>query len=193
MKKTFSFITLLILLSGFTFSQSYTVDPGHTAVTSKVVRFGVIPVLGRFNEVSGTITYDPNSVEQTTATITTKTGSYVANNPDGEDAVKSEVFLNVQAYPEMIFEVMKLAKEGEKIIATGALTLHGTTKEVSFPVSIAGPMIDLPTRKQSIGITGALTINRLDYGVGAEMKLPNGTEIIANNVIIEFYVLALEN
>ncbi len=193
MKKILSLLTLLILLNSTSYSQNYTIDSGHTAVTSKVVRFGVIPVLGRFNDASGIVYYDANSIEKTTARILIKTGSYVANNPDGEEAVKGQAFLNTEAYPEMIFEVIKLWRDGEELVAVGTLELHGTKKEISFPVSIVGPMIDLPTRKQSIGITGELTINRLDYGVGAEMKLPNGTEIIGNNVVIEFYVLALSN
>lgn len=192
MKKTSLILLLLALLvPGSAFSQNYTVDPGHTAITSKVVRFGVIPVLGRFNDVSGSVTYNPDSAENTSATITIKTGSYVANNADGEDAVKSDAFLNVAAHPEMVFKVSKLSKYGDEMMATGTLTLHGTTKEINVPVSITGPMMDLPTRKQSIGISGSLTINRLDYGVGQEMKLPTGTEIIGNDVVIEFYVLAL--
>ncbi|RNC84423.1 MAG: polyisoprenoid-binding protein [Balneola sp.] len=192
MKKA-SLILLLFtpFIPGSVYSQSYTVDAGHTAITSKVMRFGVIPVLGRFNDVSGSISYNPGSPENTSATITIKTGSYVANNVDGEEAVMSDAFLNVASHPEMIFEVTKLVGKGEGLMATGTLTLHGTTKEVSIPVSITGPMMDLPTRKQSIGIVGSLTINRLDYGVGQEMKLPTGLEIIGNDVVIEFYVLAL--
>ncbi len=192
MKKTSLILLLLaLLIPDLAYSQSYTVDAGHTAITSKVMRFGVIPVLGRFNDVTGSITYDSNSPENTSATITIKTGSYVANNVDGEEAAMSDAFLNVAAHPEMIFEVTKLVEKGEELMATGTLTLHGTTKEVSMPVSITGPMMDLPTRKQSIGIVGSLTINRLDYGVGQEMKLPTGLEVIGNDVVIEFYVLAL--
>lgn len=191
MKKIFSIIALLTLVSTAALSQSYTVDPGHTTITSKVVRFDIIPVLGRFTDVSGTINYDPDSIENTKATIIIKTGSYAANNPDGEDAVKSEAFLNVAAYPEMVFEVEKLWEQGGDMMASGSLTLHGMRKEVSFPVSITGPMVDLPTRRQSIGIVGELTINRLDYGVGKTMKMPTGRTIIGNDVVIEFYVLAL--
>jgi len=190
-KASLLILFIFISLPGSTFGQSYTVDPGHTAILSKVVRFGVLPVVGRFNDVSGSVSYDPNSLEHTTASITIKTASYKANNVDGEEAVMSDAFLDVANYPEMVFEVTRFWEEGEYTMASGTLLLHGTTKEVSFPVSITGPMMDLPTRKPSIGITGSLTINRLDYGVGTEMILPNGTEVIGNEVVIEFYVLAL--
>lgn len=192
MKKIIFVLALLLFNVNSSFSQDYTVDPGHTAVTSKVVRFGVIPILGRFNDVSGSIYYNENALEETKATITIKTGSYLANNIDGENAVKGEAFLNTEVYPEMVFEVTRLWKKKDILMASGTLELHGVKKEISFPVSITGPMIDLPTRKQSIGISGELVINRLDFGVGSEMKLPNGIKIIGNKVVIEFYVLALE-
>ena len=193
MKNILFLSVLLFMTSNSATGQTYTIDPGHTAITSKVVRFGVVPVLGRFNDVTGEITYNPEQSDQTEASIIIKTDSYVANNPDGEKAVKSEAFLNTAAFPEMAFEVTGLKKTDDGYVTTGTLTLHGVTKEVHFPVSITGPMIDLPTRKQSIGITGSLNINRLDYGVGSEMKLPSGTEIIGNEVVIEFYVLAIED
>lgn len=188
------FLSLFLIFISFSetaIAQNYTVDPGHTAIISKVVRFGVVPVVGRYNNTSGSIYFDAENIESTTATITIQTGSYTANNVDGEAAVTSDAFLDVANYPEMVFEVTELSNEDESSLAKGNLTLHGVTKEISFPVSITGPMIDLPTRRQSIGITGSLSVNRLDYGVGAEMVLPNGTEIIGNEVVIEFYVLAL--
>jgi len=36
-------------------SQNYQIDPGHSLVQIQVERFGVIDVVGRFNDVSGTI------------------------------------------------------------------------------------------------------------------------------------------
>jgi polyisoprenoid-binding protein YceI len=191
--KKISLIALLLSLfiAENSFSQTYTIDPGHTAVLSKVVRFGVVPVVGRFNDVSGSVTIATDDLENTKASIIIKTESYTANNIDGEAAIKSDAFLDVANFGEMRFEVDKVWQEDEGMMASGTLLLHGVEKEVSFPVSITGPMMDLPTRKQSIGITGSLTLNRLDYGVGAEMKFPNGAEIIGSEVAIEFYVLAI--
>lgn len=173
------------------FAQKYKVDPGHTAFTTKVIRFGVLPVLGRFNEVSGEVIYDIANPEATKASIIIKVNSYSANNTGGEDAVKSEAFLDAKKFPEIKFILNSLMKVGNQMMAKGTLELHGTAREIECPVMITGPMTDLPTRKQSIGISGNLTVNRVEYGVGAEMKLPNDTEIIGNDVVIEFLILAL--
>lgn len=173
------------------FGQTYIVDAGHSSFQSKVIRFGVVPVVGRFTDVSGTITYDSEDLEKTSALITIKADSYDANNAGGEDAVKSDAFLNVAEFPEIRFELTSLMREGDKYKAIGTLELHGVKKSIECPVSIVGPSIDLPTRKQSIGIMGSLIIDRTGFEVGREMKLPNGMVIIDNSVMIDFVILGI--
>lgn len=56
---------------------------------------------------------------------------------------------------------------------------------------INGPALDLPTSKQSIGISALFTINRQDFGMTMAGKLPNGAPIIGNEVEIEINALAI--
>ncbi len=185
-------LALVTLIPAFDLTaQNYIVDSGHTSIQTKVMRFGVMPVVGRFNDVSGTITYNVGDIEKTKANINIKVSSYSANNTGGEDAVKSEAFLDATNYPEIQFILSSLSKKNDQLIARGTLKLHGTKKEIECPVTITGPLVDLPTRKQSIGIVGNLSIDRTAYSAGKEMKLPNGTEVIGNEVKIEFVILAL--
>ena len=188
------FKTLLLLLAILTtpaFAQTYAVDAGHSSFQSKVIRFGVVPVVGRFTDVSGTLTYDPEDLTKTSAQITIQTDSYDANNKYGEESVKSDAFLNVAEFPEIRFELASLTGNGEQYMASGTLELHGVKKSIECPVSIVGPSIDLPTRKQSVGIMGSLTIDRTAFEVGKEMKLPNGMVIIDNSVMIDFVILGI--
>lgn len=172
-------------------AQKYIIDAGHTAITSKVMRFGVVKVVGRFTSVSGVISYNSSDPTSTTADINIKTDSYTANNPEGEKAVKSVGFLDAATYPEMKFGVKKLTKTDIGYTVSGTLTIHGVTKDVTFPVTINGPSLDLPTGKQSIGISGSITINRQDYGISMARKLPNGIDVIGNDVEIEINALAI--
>ena len=182
---------LFLFIAFVSSSQKYEVDAGHSSFQSKVIRFGVVPVVGRFNDVSGTIRYNGDSLEATSASIVIQTASYSANNVGGEQAVKSPAFLDAANYPEIRFDLTSLYGSEENLTAKGTLEIHGTKKEIECQVQIVGPSIDLPTRKQSIGITGALTIDRTEYGVGKEMKLPNGNVIIDNYVVIDFAILGL--
>lgn len=178
----------LLLLSIHAFSQSFTIDPGHTAITSKVQRFGMVNVLGRFNEVSGTIDYNEDLTRLSTR-VTIKTASYSSNNSGGEDAVKSPAFLDVANYPEITFVSTGVSQNGDRLTMTGNLTIHGVTKEVSFPFSLLEPFKD-PTGAMTIAANASLTIDRQDFGIRFNRKLPNGKDFIGNEVSIELNVLA---
>ncbi|MEP1035656.1 YceI family protein [Ekhidna sp.] len=184
-------IVLLFTVTIPSLAQTYTVDAGHSSFQSKVIRFGVVPVVGRFNDVSGVVIFDETDLSKTKATITIKTESYEANNDAGEDAVKSAAFLNAAAFPVIRFELTSLTGDKDNYVARGTLEIHGVKKEIECPVSILGPSIDLPTKKQSVGIIGNLAVDRTEFDVGREMKLPNGMVIIDNTVMINFVILGI--
>ncbi|MEO9482660.1 MAG: YceI family protein [Ekhidna sp.] len=193
MKNRFKVLLLILAIFSITSSsaQTYVVDAGHSLFQSKVIRFGVVPVVGRFTDVNGSLTFDANDLTLTKADISIKAASYEANNDAGEEAVRSAAFLNVAEFPEILFELKSLTEQEGDYVATGTLEIHGVKKEIECLVTILGPSIDLPTKKQSVGIMGSLIIDRTEFEVGREMKLPNGTVIIDNSVAIDFVILAL--
>lgn len=186
---------LLILVAAFVAGQSiaqkYIIDQGHSSVQIQVERFGVVDVVGRFKDVSGSVTYDPDDGSKTSAEAVIKVDSYDANNSAGEDAVKSKAFLDADTYPEISFKSKGVSSTGGENILTGDLTIHGVTKEVQLPFTIKGPLLDLPTRKQSIAANASLTINRQDYGIAFDRALPNGIKIVSNDVKITLVILAI--
>lgn len=189
--KIHNVIFFFFLTTSITYSQNYKIDPGHTAVLSKVTRFGIVKVVGRFTDVSGKIYFDANALDKTSADIIIKTESYNANNPEGEKAIKSKAFLDAATFPEIKIAVSKVIKNGNTYSVTASVTLHGQTKEITFPASIAGPGLDAPTGKQSIGIAGNFTLNRQDFGIAFARKLPNGNEVVSNDVEVEVNILAI--
>lgn len=184
-------LTVLAFICEPAVAQKYVVDPGHSSVQIRVQRFGVVDVVGRFKDVSGSITYDASDASKTTAEATIKVASYDANNSGGEDAVKSPAFLDAAAYPEITFRSKGATVRNGQNILLGDLTIHGTTNEVELPFTIVGPSMDLPTRKQSIAAEATITINRQDYGVNFDRKLPNGSSLIGNDVKITLVILAI--
>ena len=188
MLRTISFL-LLLTVSLNAYTQEFRIDSGHTAITSKVQRFGMVNVLGRFNDVEGTISYDENDITKIQAQVTINTTSYTSNNTAGEDAVKSQVFLDVRTYPQMTFSSTRVEKHDDQLIMIGDLNLHGVTKEIQFPFTLLKPIKD-PTGTTTIAAHAALVINRQDFGITFSRKLPNGKEFIGNEVTIELNVLA---
>ncbi|MEK6151770.1 YceI family protein [Flavobacteriaceae bacterium 3-367] len=174
-----------------TTAQTYNIDPGHSAVQIQVERFGVIDVSGRFKDVQGSITYDADDLSAMSAQAVIKVESYDANNPGGEEAVKSKAFLDQVSFPEIRFQSIGVNQREGKQYLIGNLTIKGVTKEIALPFTIKGPLPDLPTKKQSIAFEAGITINRLDYGIPFDRKLPNGVSLIGNDVKITLLILAL--
>ena len=191
MKIKLTLVTALLFLATDLVAQKYIIDAGHSTVQIQVGRFGVVDVVGRFKDVTGSIDFNASDSTKTNAEAVIKVASYDANILGGEDAVKSKAFLDATNYPEITFKGAEvIEKEGIKYLI-GDLTIHGTTNQIELPYSIKGPLLDLPTQKQSIAFTGSITINRQDYGIGFDRKLPDGTNLVGNEVKINLIVLAI--
>lgn len=184
-------LAVLVMFNIIATAQQYVIDKGHSSVQIRIQRFGVVDVVGRFKDVTGSVIYDANDPAKTTAEATININSYDANNAGGEEAVKSPAFLDAAAYPEITFKSKSTSIEGGQNVLLGDLTIHGTTREVELPFTINGPLLDLPTQKQSIAAEATLTINRQDFGVSFDRKLPNGTSLIGNEVKITLIILAI--
>lgn len=191
MKNTLLFTACLLFFISDAISQKYTIDPGHSSVQISVQRFGVVDVIGRFNDVSGTITYNADDIEQTEAEAVIQVASYDANNIGGEEAVKSGAFLDAENFPEITFKSAETIIKEENVFLKGTLTIHGQSQEIELPFTIVGPRMDLPTRKQSIAAKASITINRQDYGVSFDRQLPDGTALVSNFVKISLNILAI--
>jgi polyisoprenoid-binding protein YceI len=190
-KSLFLVLAVFMIVPCLVTAQEYTIDPGHSTVLMKVQRFGVVNVIGRFGDISGTIVYTTEDIAATSININVATDSYTANNIGGENSAMGPAFLDAANFPTLSFEAtnVEVAKNGYLI--TGNLTVHGVTKEIQFEGNIIGPLMDLPTQKQSIALSGTIFIDRLDYGVGPNRTLPDGREIIGNRVEIHLEILAI--
>lgn len=190
--KTKIILLLIAAISSVQISaQNYTIDPGHSSVQIEVQRFGVVDVVGRFKDVAGSINYQPDNPSQTSANAVIKVASYDANNTGGEDAVKSPVFLDVANHPEITFKSQSVKLKEGKMYLIGDLTIRGTTNRIELPCEITGPLMDLPTQKQSIAFKASITVNRQDYGISFNRALPDGTMLVSNDVKISLNVLAI--
>jgi polyisoprenoid-binding protein YceI len=191
MKIKFTLVLLLLSIATGLVAQKYTIDPGHSTVQIQVERFGVVDVVGRFKDVSGSFLFDANDITKTTAKAVIKVASYDANNTGGEDAVKSKAFLDVSAFPEITFNGTQVVQKEDVDYLIGDLTIHGVSNHIELPFTIKGPLLDLPTQKESIAFKASITINRQDYGIGFDRKLPNGTSLVGDEVKITLIILAI--
>lgn len=134
-------------------------------------------ITGTATGVSGTITFDPANPAATTGRIVLAASSLTVGNSMMKEHLHSAGWLDVATYPEITFEAKKVANvktTGDATTAdlTGALTLHGVTKEITVPVSLTYLPGKLGARLGKPDLAGDLlvvradfTVNRSDFGI----------------------------
>ena len=96
---------------------------------------------GAANGVSGTVTFDPANPGATKGKIVVAANSLTVPNKMMNEHLFSPMWLDVQKYPDITFEVKELKNvktNGDTTTAdaSGTFTLHGVTKELTVPVKL---------------------------------------------------------
>ena len=127
--------------------------------------------VGRTEQVTGSMTVDGSTVTKATVTVDMASVKSVGNSLDGAFADRRDGQFNGRImdtgqFPTSTFTLTKpidlapIPKDGvvKNYSATGKLTMHGTTKEVTIP---------LTARRTGnvIGVQGITTITFSDYGI----------------------------
>jgi polyisoprenoid-binding protein YceI len=115
---------------------------------------------GSFQKFSGEVHYT-GDVTTSHVTITMDTDSLITDTPDLTKHLKTADFFDVAKYPQAKFETTAIKPGGDKGAShtiTGNLTLHGATKSITFPATIA-------VAPDAITVDSTFTINRKDFGI----------------------------
>jgi polyisoprenoid-binding protein YceI len=155
-------------------ADSYAVDDMHTAVTFKVSHIGLSWVYGRFNDVSGTFTIDADASKSSFA-LTIKTESVDTGNKKRDQHLQSPDFFDVKQYPAIVFKSTSVKAIDGGLEVTGDLTLHGTTKAVTFALK-GGNKAEFPKGVQRTGYSTELKLKRSDFGMD-KMKEAIGDDV----------------
>jgi polyisoprenoid-binding protein YceI len=172
----------LLVLAATGRAEVYNVDKAHSEVGFSVRHMGVSKVSGRFNDVSGTIDGDPKKPETAKVDFVIKTASIDTNQANRDKHLRGTDFFDVEKFPEITFKSSKIAAKGAgKYDVTGTLTMHGVSKEVTLPVTMAGPISD-GRGGQKVGFETETTLNRKDYGITWNTVLDTGGVAVSDEV-----------
>ena len=162
-------------------AATYQIDPAHTTIGFRIRHMGIAFVEGEFDEFTGTISYDPNDVAATRADVTVQTNSVDTDVERRDNHLRSADFFEVETYPTMSFTTTGVQPTGQNTFRlVGDLTIKGTTKEVTFDVTSAGP---IPIENgQRVGFHATTTIDRRDFGITWGSELPGGIPAVGNQV-----------
>jgi polyisoprenoid-binding protein YceI len=118
--------------------------------------------------VSGTAHIDDSDITKSTVNATIDAASIDTANQNRDNDLRGPNYFDVQKYPTLTFQSKSVSKSGNGLKIVGDLTIHGTTKEVTLDVD--GP--SAPTKMGPSlrrGLAASTSVNRKDFGVGANV------------------------
>ena len=177
MKHLFRSLLLAALLLAPASAETYTIDPSHSNVTFRI-RHLLSEMEGRFNEITGTVDYDPAKPEAAKVSFAVQTKSIDTANTKRDDHLRSADFFDVTKFPEATFVSKSVKKIDDKNLeVSGDFTLHGVTKPLTVQVRIYGPA-DTAAGKR-LGAGTEFKIDRRVFGVNsyADPKAVLGDEV----------------
>src|SRR5580658_3220448 len=163
---------LLALLAGARASaqtQTWYLDPPHSAAQFSVRHMGISTVRGAFTKTSGVVV-DSQDLSKASVNVTIDASSVDTRVEMRDKDLRSPNFFDVAKYPTITFQSRKVEAAGAgKLKVTGDLTIHGVTKEVVLDVDGPTPAIKDPMGKDRLrmGASATTKINRNDFGVSA--------------------------
>jgi len=165
-------------------AMEWNVDRSHSAAHFSVKHMMVSTVRGSFDQVSGTVNFDPAAPESASVQIEIHAASINTGNDGRDDHLRNPDFFDVEKFPTLRFQSTSVEKvaDGEYLLK-GNLTIRDVTREVTFEVE--GPAAPLSTnRGMRTGASATATIDRTDFGLTWNRMIEAGGVTVGNEVRI---------
>jgi polyisoprenoid-binding protein YceI len=149
---------LQALLADATLAGEWVLDPGKSSVRLKNRSvLGLVPVRGVFREVSGNGTVCPDGA--VSGTVTVAAASIDTKNARRDTHLRSADFFDSGNNPDITFAADGIRSSGRGVTVTGALTVRGRTRPLSFDAAASVP------GDGEICLDAEARINRADFGL----------------------------
>lgn len=171
--------------SGSVSAADYVVDTrgAHASINFKIPHLGYSILVGRFDDFSGSFSYDESNPSAAKIEVLIKTASLNSNHQQRDKHLRSGDYLDVEKFPEASFVSTKFtSSDGKTGKLEGNLTLHGVTKPITIAVDKVGEGKD-PWGGYRAGFKGTTTLTLKDFNIKADSLGP-----ASHQVELELYV-----
>ena len=175
-------------------------EPGHTSAAFSVRHMMVTHVRGKFTDVHGEISFDPDRPTEGSVEARIDASTLWSGEEARDAHLKSEDFLDVESHPEITYRGDRVeALGGNEFRVLGELTLRGVTREVALEARYLGGW-DTPYWEggedrgpiRRLGFVASASIDRHDFGVSWQSPLEGGGVVVGDRVEITLDAEALE-
>jgi polyisoprenoid-binding protein YceI len=139
-----------------TLAGEWVLDPRKSSIRLTTRVLGLIPVNGVFRQVSGN-----GAIHQdggASGTITVAAGSIDTGNTRRDTHLRSADFFDSGNHPDITFTADGIRLSGQGAAVTGALTVRGRSRPLSFDAAAS-------IRDGEIWLDGQVHINRSSFGL----------------------------
>lgn len=185
-------LILALLFSSQVFAEveTYKIDNTHS-FANWTIRHVASKTSGTFSDVTGQISIDKNHLENSSVSAKINLLSINSSHAKRDEHIKKPAYLDVEKYADMTFVSTRVVAKGvNEGVLTGKFTLHGVTKEISFPFKVLGFGAD-PWGGYRLGLEAHTILKASDYGFswGIKSDAPIGDDIEVTLLIegVRFY------
>jgi polyisoprenoid-binding protein YceI len=176
----------------FPAAGTWVLDPAHTSVEFQVKHLMVAKVRGHFAGAQGALVIAEDPAESTAA-ITIDASTINTGVADRDAHLKSPDFLEVDAYPEIVFTSTGLEHDGGSDWKLhGELTIHGETRPATLDVEYNGVAQD-PWGGTRAVFSAETKIDREQWGLTWNQALEAGGWLVGRDIKIALEVEAVRH
>ena len=126
---------------------------------------------GRFARFSGDVVVDPAALTSARISLTIDSASLDTGIEMRDNHLRSSDFFEVERFPTVTFQSVRVEAAGRRATVVGRLTLHGVTREITVP-------IDVQISTTALVASGEFIVNRGEYAINYNSFVnPIGNEI----------------
>ena len=173
-------MTALMLTCSFVIAdtEAYRIDDTHSFANWSI-RHVASKTSGTFSDITGKILIDANDLTKSSVEAKINMLSVNSSHAKRDENIKKADYLDVAKFTEMTFISKKItATSGTDGVMTGLFTMHGVTKEMTFPFKVLGFGVD-PWGGYRTGFEAKTYLKASDFGFGwgIKPKAPLGDDI----------------
>jgi polyisoprenoid-binding protein YceI len=167
------------------------IDPDHTAIRFAARHIGLAEIHGRFNRFSGHL-WIAERMQESRIKVYIEAGSINTGVPSRDYHLRSPDFLDVAAYPHLIFTGGNFVhRGGSRWTVTGVLELHGISGPVKLDTTYLGRTAGMEGRTRA-ACKAVTELHREDYNLTWQKMLPRGIRAIGTTIQIELDIQVVQ-
>ncbi|SRR6266545_1807517 len=165
-------------------ATKWQIDPFHSNVEFGVRHLMISTVKGRFGDVAGTVTIDPDDPTAVALDVTLKTASIDTRQEQRDAHLRSADFFDAEKWPVITFRGKRVEGDTDsKFRLIGDLTIRDVTREIALDVTKEGAGSD-PWGNERAAFSAQTKIDRRDFGLSYNQALETGGVLVGDEIKI---------